>query len=65
MAPRRRKPAVAAKLVGEKDSSPIPTKPEPETMPGKAAIFLRQPIWIILAVSSGTCAAFNGVFAKL
>lgn len=25
----------------------------------------RQPVWIVLAVSSGTCAAFNGVFAKL
>ncbi|KAJ9496569.1 hypothetical protein LTR99_008991 [Exophiala xenobiotica] len=25
----------------------------------------RQPVWIILAVSSGACAAFNGVFAKL
>ena len=25
----------------------------------------RQPVWIILAVSSGACAAINGVFAKL
>ncbi|KAK5103667.1 hypothetical protein LTS08_003085 [Lithohypha guttulata] len=25
----------------------------------------RQPVWIILAVASGTCAAINGVFAKL
>ncbi|KAL2438485.1 hypothetical protein ABEF95_011105 [Exophiala dermatitidis] len=25
----------------------------------------RQPIWVVLAVSSGACAAFNGVFAKL
>ncbi|KIW86062.1 hypothetical protein Z517_01456 [Fonsecaea pedrosoi CBS 271.37] len=25
----------------------------------------RQPLWIVLAVSSGACAAFNGVFAKL
>merc|ERR1712000_305623 len=25
----------------------------------------RQPIWIILAISSGAGAAFNGVFAKL
>ncbi|OAG44912.1 hypothetical protein AYO21_00874 [Fonsecaea monophora] len=24
----------------------------------------RQPVWIVLAVSSGACAAFNGVFAK-
>jgi drug/metabolite transporter (DMT)-like permease len=25
----------------------------------------RQPVWILLAVASGACAAFNGVFAKL
>jgi hypothetical protein len=25
----------------------------------------RQPIWLILAIASGACAAFNGVFAKL
>ncbi|KIW33711.1 uncharacterized protein PV07_00539 [Cladophialophora immunda] len=25
----------------------------------------QQPVWIVLAVSSGACAAFNGVFAKL
>ena len=25
----------------------------------------RQPLWIVLAVASGTCAAINGVFAKL
>ena len=25
----------------------------------------RQPVWIVLAVASGACAAFNGVFAKL
>ncbi|EHY52716.1 hypothetical protein ABEF92_003364 [Exophiala dermatitidis] len=25
----------------------------------------RQPVWVVLAVSSGACAAFNGVFAKL
>ncbi|EXJ84415.1 hypothetical protein A1O3_05082 [Capronia epimyces CBS 606.96] len=25
----------------------------------------RQPVWVVLAISSGACAAFNGVFAKL
>jgi hypothetical protein len=25
----------------------------------------RQPVWLLLAVASGVCAAFNGVFAKL
>ncbi|RMZ75929.1 hypothetical protein DV738_g5217, partial [Chaetothyriales sp. CBS 135597] len=30
-----------------------------------AGAFRRQPVWIVLAVSSGACAALNGVFAKL
>jgi hypothetical protein len=25
----------------------------------------RQPVWLLLAMASGSCAAFNGVFAKL
>lgn len=25
----------------------------------------RQPVWIVLAIASGACAAINGVFAKL
>lgn len=25
----------------------------------------RQPLWIVLGVASGACAAINGVFAKL
>jgi hypothetical protein len=25
----------------------------------------QQPVWLLLAIASGTCAAFNGVFAKL
>jgi len=29
------------------------------------AAWRRQPVWMVLAVSSGACAAFNGVFAKL
>jgi len=29
------------------------------------AALRRQPVWIVLAVSSGACAAINGVFAKL
>lgn len=42
---------------------------EPGTPKGHIAdlqkLLRRQPIWIILAVSSGACAAINGVFAKL
>jgi uncharacterized protein involved in exopolysaccharide biosynthesis len=29
------------------------------------AAWRRQPMWMLLAVASGACAAFNGVFAKL
>jgi hypothetical protein len=25
----------------------------------------KQPLWLLLAIASGSCAAFNGVFAKL
>lgn len=25
----------------------------------------RQPVWMVLAIASGACAAINGVFAKL
>jgi hypothetical protein len=25
----------------------------------------KQPVWLLLAIASGICAAFNGVFAKL
>jgi hypothetical protein len=25
----------------------------------------RRPVWLLLAMASGSCAAFNGVFAKL
>lgn len=28
-------------------------------------VLRRQPVWLLLAVSSGACAAINGVFAKL
>jgi hypothetical protein len=30
-----------------------------------SAALRRQPVWLLLAVTSGACAAFNGVFAKL
>ena len=29
------------------------------------AAWRRQPLWMVLAVASGACAAINGVFAKL
>ena len=40
-------------------------RPVSEEMSGIMDILRRQPVWIILAVSSGACAALNGVFAKL
>ncbi|ERF74340.1 hypothetical protein EPUS_02027 [Endocarpon pusillum Z07020] len=30
-----------------------------------SALLRRQPVWLLLAIASGACAAFNGVFAKL
>lgn len=40
----------------------------PATSPEAVSIMdwiRRQPVWMVLAVASGTCAAINGVFAKL
>jgi hypothetical protein len=37
-----------------------------KTVPNKMSQVLRkQPLWLLLAIASGSCAAFNGVFAKL
>ena len=42
----------------ERDSTTSPTPTTPKA-PG------RWDQWILLAIASGACAAFNGVFAKL
>lgn len=39
-------------------------QPAPEEAPGPQSWALRNQ-WVLLAVASGACAAFNGVFAKL
>ena len=50
------------------------TRGQEETNPQEAkemnassiiAAWRKQPLWMVLAVASGACAAFNGVFAKL
>ncbi|KIW21194.1 hypothetical protein PV08_01774 [Exophiala spinifera] len=48
--------------------SPASRSSVPAAMDSDSRLFSalrRQPVWIVLAVSSGACAAINGVFAKL
>ncbi len=46
-----------------KDESLTPSE---KTAPNRMSQILRkQPLWLLLAIASGSCAAFNGVFAKL
>lgn len=41
-------------------------RPATPEKPSDMMDFIRkQPIWIVLAIASGSCAAINGVFAKL
>jgi hypothetical protein len=54
----------------EGDSDKPPLQPDPSLTPAGAsmqpnALLRRQPVWLILAIASGACAACNGVFAKL
>jgi hypothetical protein len=45
---------------------PDPLAPSEKIAPNKMSQMLRkQPLWLLLAIASGSCAAFNGVFAKL
>jgi hypothetical protein len=77
---RNRKPGSADRFVAiaavdggkSKDKSLLCNrKPDPlahtkGTVPNRMSQMLRrQPLWLLLAIASGTCAAFNGVFAKL
>jgi hypothetical protein len=69
--PRQRR--IPNNLSDETSSSVVKTpasQPAEDIMQDPTSLSLlsalrRQPVWIILAVSSGACAAFNGVFAKL
>ena len=37
----------------------------PATAQTMSNLLRKQPVWLLLAIASGACAAFNGVFAKL
>ena len=63
MAVRQRK---SKKLPRSAQAGPETSKKEEMSQMRRLRDFLRrQPVWMVLAVSSGACAAFNGVFAKL
>lgn len=44
---------------------PLDDKTVDTSSPGSIMSYLRQNRWMVLAIASGACAAFNGVFAKL
>lgn len=46
------------------DEATSPTSPSPPALPVKTT-WLQRNQWVALALASGACAAFNGVFAKL
>jgi hypothetical protein len=49
-----------------KDDSLLHNRKPEKTVPNRMSQMLRkQPLWLLLAIASGSCAAFNGVFAKL
>ena len=59
--PRRRLPAKASTLPASSRSPSDAIREKQSVMDWIRS----QPLWIVLAVSSGACAAVNGVFAKL
>ena len=70
--PGRHVAIVAVDVDKSKDESllrsrkPDPLAPSEKTAPNRMSQMLRkQPLWLLLAIASGSCAAFNGVFAKL
>lgn len=68
---RKRKTQKKQSVVDEQTTSPssdASQKIYAEDMTATSSLVAalrRQPVWIVLAVSSGACAAINGVFAKL
>ena len=54
-------PSIDSLRTGDQNAS----SPEPSSKMSITAFLHRQPVWLLLAVASGSCAAFNGVFAKL
>jgi len=61
---RRKKQQQNVDHDGEGDSDKLPLQPHPSPTPTVARMH-RQPVWLLLAIASGACAACNGVFAKL
>lgn len=49
---------------GDEHSQP-PTETDEEESDETRMAWARRNQWIVLAIASGACAAFNGVFAKL
>jgi hypothetical protein len=47
------------------EQAPLLPSTTPESKPTFSQTMRTQPQWLVLAVASGVCAAFNGVFAKL
>jgi hypothetical protein len=39
--------------------------PKDKTVTSMSNVLRKRPVWLLLAIASGSCAAFNGVFAKL
>lgn len=62
--PRRRTAQKNLDSAAPVEKHPLESASDMDTTSIIAAL-RRQPVWIVLAVSSGACAAFNGVFAKL
>lgn len=48
-----------------RSSSHASTRPQNLGSATVMSLLKTQPAWLILAIASGGCAAFNGVFAKL
>lgn len=71
MSQARKRKSKGKQAVEERRNSPSSDNSQdilPEDMTATSSVVAalrRQPVWIVLAVSSGACAAFNGVFAKL
>jgi hypothetical protein len=61
---QRKTKSQADASAAEKLASPSPAPPVDSNM-SLLDVLRRQPLWIVLAVASGACAALNGVFAKL
>lgn len=58
---QERRPLLAEGSSRSENDEQVPLEQEDDSKMG----WVRQNKWIVLAIASGACAAFNGVFAKL